>query len=71
MFLSIKSFLCISVNNYMYYVSTVLQKLGVPKRYQRLINDGTKVFCIIFRISFILHNAYFYLDFEIKIVEMR
>ena len=44
---------------------------GVPKKYRRLINNRTKVFCLIFRISSILNKTYPYLDFEIKIVEIR
>ena len=45
--------------------------LGVPKRYRRLINNRTKVFGLIFRISFILHKSYPNLDFEIKIAKIR
>ena len=37
------------------------------KRYQYLINNRTEVFCLIFRISFILNKAYPKLAFEIKI----
>ena len=44
---------------------------GVPKNHRRLINNRTKVFCLILRISFILHKTYFTLDFEINIVEIR
>ena len=42
---------------------------GVPKKYRRLINSGTKVFCSNFRISSILNTTYPNLGFEIKIVE--
>ena len=43
---------------------------GVPKRVLRLINNRTKGFCLIFKISFVLDKVCPKLDFEIKIVEV-
>ena len=43
---------------------------GVPKKYQRLIKNRTKVFCLIFRISFNLDKTHPILDFGIKTVEI-
>ena len=40
---------------------------GVPKKYRRLINNRTKVFCLILRISFILDKACLNLNFWIGI----
>ena len=43
----------------------------VPKKYQHLINNKTKFFYWIFRISFILNKASPNSDIEIKIVEIH
>ena len=41
------------------------------KKVLRLMNNKTKGFCSIFRISFVLNKIYPNLDFEIKIAEIR
>ena len=41
---------------------------GCPKKYRCLINNGTKAFCLIFKLPSILVEAYPNLDFESKIV---
>ena len=56
---------------YLPLIETGVNIPDVPKKYRRLISNRTKVFCLIFRISFIVTVAYLNLDFEIKSVEIR
>ena len=45
--------------------------LEIQKKFLRLINNRTKVFCLILRNFCIFNRTYPNLDFEIKIVEIR
>ena len=64
-------FTAIAPSTFLFSRTSICQRLsGVPKKYRCLINNKTTVFCLIFRISFILDKAYLYLDLEMKIVKI-
>ena len=44
---------------------------SVPEKYQCLIKNRTKVFCLVFKFLSILNKAYLNLDLETKIVKIR
>ena len=49
----------------------IVKATRCPKKNRCLINNKTKLYCVIFKIPSILNKIYVDIDFGIKIVEIR